>query len=424
MRPEHEAHALNEVAVAPATDPDGAAPAPLTAGWLAAAWALVAGAVALGVGGFVNSFAAVRDAVEPSFGGLDWTVPVLIDVGVAVFTGIDLLFTRLRMRLWWLRLVPWSLVAATVWLNVADESTSVGVVAHGAPPVLWVVTVELAAHAMRSRTGLETEQATRRSSGRMDRVRLSRWLLAPWSTLVIRRWMVLQEERSYERANARWWDRKQAKWELQDTYGAVLWRLRAPRRERGLYRWGHLTPSAPAASTPTGERPPPGPGPVPSGPGGKRQADEDGDRLARENGRRQAGENGTPSTGRNGERQAGENGTPRTATNGERQAGRSGTLSTGRNGERHAGGNGTRRPGPIGKRRTGVGGNRPGRGRRRRGTFADFATAAAQLAAEGLPVNRTLVARRLREAGLSLANDRADEYLTRLEASKEASPAA
>jgi hypothetical protein len=64
-------------------------------------------ALALAAGSFVNSFSAVRDAVEPFVGDRAWTIPVLVDVAVGVFGGIDLLFTRLGMRLWWLRLVPW-----------------------------------------------------------------------------------------------------------------------------------------------------------------------------------------------------------------------------------------------------------------------------------------------------------------------------
>jgi hypothetical protein len=44
-----------------------AGPAPLSRGWLIGAWALVAGALALALGGFVNSFSAVRLALEPSF---------------------------------------------------------------------------------------------------------------------------------------------------------------------------------------------------------------------------------------------------------------------------------------------------------------------------------------------------------------------
>ena len=219
----------------------------LTGPWVAGACALIAGALTLAAGGFVNSFSAVRDAIEPSFGDLAWTVPVLIDVGIAVFSGIDLLFTRLDLRIPWLRLVPWTLNGATIWLNIADEHTSVGVVAHAAPPILWIVTIELAGHFLRARSGLERTPETRRQAGQLDRVRLSRWLMAPWSTWVIRRWMILQDERSFDAAYTRWWSRKQAKWQLQDQYGTLLWRLKAPRHLRGRYRYGHLTPSTDGA---------------------------------------------------------------------------------------------------------------------------------------------------------------------------------
>jgi hypothetical protein len=66
--------------------PDNESPAvpALSRGWLAGTCVLVVLASALAAGSFVNSFSAVRDAVEPSFGGLAWTVPVLIDVGVGV----------------------------------------------------------------------------------------------------------------------------------------------------------------------------------------------------------------------------------------------------------------------------------------------------------------------------------------------------
>lgn len=318
-------------------------PARLSRGWVAGACALVIGALGLAAGGFVNSFAAVRDAVAPSFGGLAWTVPVLIDLGVAVFSGIDLLFTRLGIRLWWLRFVPWTLIGATIWLNVAHETTSVGVVAHAAPPVLWVVTVELAAHAMRSRAGLEPEHpGRRRPTGRMDKVRAARWLLAPWSTLVIRRWMILQEERSYERANHRWWARKQAKWELQDTYGTILWRIRAPRRARGLYRWGHLSLETTASPANDG-------------------CTEGG--IAPRILARAPGRDVTPAAGNT-------------------------------------------RAGPAPQV--------PARRRAAPAAFEDFEVAAAELRAEGQPVNRTLVTRRLRDRGMSLANYRADQYLARL----------
>lgn len=84
----------------------------------------------------------------------------------------------------------------------------------------------------------------------------------------------------------------------------------------------------------------------------------------------------------------------------------------------------TTKAGKTGK--TGPGGNARPAGRRgpaggrRRASFADFSAVAAELAAEGRPVNRTSVTERLRKRGLSLANDRADDYLARLHDDQEA----
>ena len=141
----------------------------------AAAGAVVALVVLLGVIGAVNSFRAVAEAVEPSFGGLAWTVPIGVDVGIAVFTALDLLLARVGMRMSWLRLVPWALVATTIYLNVAGEEESVAAVAHGVLPALWVIAVEAGSHVVRSHVGLTSSSGVER----MDRVRWSRWVLAP-----------------------------------------------------------------------------------------------------------------------------------------------------------------------------------------------------------------------------------------------------
>jgi hypothetical protein len=55
--------------------------------------------------------------------------------------------------------------------------------------------------------------------------------------------MVLWETPSYPEALRRERDRVLARTELQDTWGAVLWRWRAPRRARALYRLGELAPA-------------------------------------------------------------------------------------------------------------------------------------------------------------------------------------
>ncbi len=231
----------------------------------AAAGAVVALVVLLGVLGAVNSFRAVAEAVEPSFGGLAWTVPIGVDVGIAVFTALDLLLARVGMRMVWLRLVPWALVATTIYLNVAGEQDPVAAVAHGVVPGLWVIAVEAGSHVVRSHVGLTRPGAVER----MDRVRWSRWLLAPGSTLRLWRRMVLWETRSYSEALRRERTRLLARTELQDRWGRWAWRWRAPRRERALYRLGDLVPATALASV-TVE--PPAPAVTPRRPARRRPA--------------------------------------------------------------------------------------------------------------------------------------------------------
>jgi hypothetical protein len=192
--------------------------------------------------GFANSFMAVTRAAEPSFGPLAPTVPLGIDLGIAVFAALDLTLSRLDMRPRWVRLIPWALTAATIWLNVAPEHAWFGRVAHACLPALWVLAVEAGAHVIRVRAGLAAGTA-------MDRVRRSRWLLAPWSTAGLWRRMVLWEVRSYPLALARERDRVLARTAMQDQYG-LLWRWRAPRRDRALYRLGELAPASTAPALP------------------------------------------------------------------------------------------------------------------------------------------------------------------------------
>ncbi|MFG1856006.1 DUF2637 domain-containing protein [Actinomadura geliboluensis] len=199
----------------------------------------------LGLLGFVNSFAAVADAARPSFGGLAWSVPLGIDLGIAIFAALDIVLARLDMRVRWLRFIPWALTAATVYLNVSEESTVFGRIAHAVLPALWVCAVEIAAHVIRIRAGIA-------AGTRMDGIRASRWILAPWPTLKLWRRMVLWEIRSYPDALARERARVLALTELQDTYGRWAWRRRAPRRIRALYRLGDLAP-APESGGPAAE---------------------------------------------------------------------------------------------------------------------------------------------------------------------------
>jgi hypothetical protein len=220
---------------------------PLSDGEHAAAVGVAVATAGFALIGFVNSFAAVSAAAAPSFGPLAPTVPLGIDLGIAIFAALDLVLARLDMRPKWVRLVPWALTAATVYLNVAGQVTWFGRIAHAVFPSLWVMAVEAGAHVIRVRAGLAAGTA-------IDRVRVSRWLLAPLSTFGLWRRMVLWEIRSYPDALGRERDRVLARTALQDTYGR-RWRWTAPRRTRALYRLGQHPGQAtdiPAATGPDG----------------------------------------------------------------------------------------------------------------------------------------------------------------------------
>ncbi|GAA3443278.1 DUF2637 domain-containing protein [Planomonospora venezuelensis] len=217
-------------------------PRSLTSGEYATVAAVGAVVFALGLIGFVNSFAKVTEAAQPFFGALAWTVPLGIDLGILAFSALDIVLARLDMRVKILRFVPWALTAATIYLNVAGEYDPFAVVAHAMLPMLWVIAVEVAAHVFRRFAGLSSET-------HMDSIRKSRWLLAPMTTFSLWRRMVLWEIRSYPLALGRERDRVLAKTDLQDRYGR-LWRWKATRRERALYKLGELVP---ADLVPTGK---------------------------------------------------------------------------------------------------------------------------------------------------------------------------
>ncbi|MFI7462795.1 DUF2637 domain-containing protein [Nonomuraea sp. NPDC049646] len=229
---------------------------PLTEGERTAISTTAAVTGALGLLGFVNSFERVATAAEPSFEWFAWTVPLGIDLGIAAFSALDIVLARLGMRLGWLRFIPWALTAATVYLNVAAYLTVPGrtdwfaVVAHALLPLLWVIAIEVGAHVVRKHAELARPD-------HMDGIRRSRWLLAPLATVSLWRRMVLWEIRSYPEALGRERERILARTELQDRYG-LLWRWKATRRERALYRLGELTPrhmQLPVATLPELEAP-------------------------------------------------------------------------------------------------------------------------------------------------------------------------
>ncbi|MFF7101468.1 DUF2637 domain-containing protein [Streptomyces nigra] len=196
---------------------------------------------AAGVGalGLISSFDAVSSAAARWGFGEPWMLPVGIDVAIPVFTVANLLLIRMDMALAWVRFVPWVLTLVTCGLNVAAGHGLWAKVAHGTMPLLWVVFSEIGAHIYAVRIGAATGR-------RMEKIRFSRWLLAPLSTFALWRRMTLWEVTSYSAALACERERLLARADLHERYGRG-WRRKTPRRERVMLRMGELAPAAPPA---------------------------------------------------------------------------------------------------------------------------------------------------------------------------------
>ncbi|MEV0090069.1 DUF2637 domain-containing protein [Streptomyces sp. NPDC050738] len=202
-------------------------------------WLLgVVAVLAAGVGGLglASSFEAVSTAGARWGFASPWMLPVGIDTAIPVFTAAFLLLIRTDMPLGWVRFVPWVLTGVTCWLNIAAGQSVSAKLAHGTMPLLWVVLSEVAAHVYASRIGAVTGR-------RMEKIRRSRWLLAPLSTFSLWRRMTLWEVTSYSVALGRERERQLARAQLRQEHGR-RWRSKTPRPERVLLKLGELSPAA------------------------------------------------------------------------------------------------------------------------------------------------------------------------------------
>ncbi|MCX4451680.1 DUF2637 domain-containing protein [Streptomyces sp. NBC_01789] len=183
---------------------------------------VVAGAVLIAAIGFAGSYAAVRElALSKGFGDFSLVFPIGIDAGICVLLALDLLLTWLRIPFPLLRQTAWLLTAATIAFNgAAAWPDPLGVGMHAVIPVLFVVAVEAARHAVGRIADITADK-------HMEGVRLTRWLLSPVPTFRLWRRMKLWELRSYEQVIKLEQDRLIYQARLQARYGRT-WRRRAP----------------------------------------------------------------------------------------------------------------------------------------------------------------------------------------------------
>ncbi|MET7563715.1 DUF2637 domain-containing protein [Streptomyces sp. NPDC005479] len=183
---------------------------------------VVAGAAIIAAIGFAGSYAAVRALAEQKgFGNFSLVFPIGIDAGICVLLALDLLLTWMRIPFPLLRQTAWLLTAATIAFNgAAAWPDPLGVGMHAVIPVLFVVAVEAARHAVGRIADLTADK-------HMEGVRLTRWLLSPVPTFKLWRRMKLWELRSYEQVIKLEQDRLIYQARLQARFGRN-WRRKAP----------------------------------------------------------------------------------------------------------------------------------------------------------------------------------------------------
>ncbi|WP_328665593.1 DUF2637 domain-containing protein [Streptomyces sp. NBC_00322] len=183
---------------------------------------VVTGAVIIATIGFAGSYAAVRELAESKgFGDFSLVFPIGIDAGICVLLALDLLLTWLRIPFPLLRQTAWMLTVATIAFNgAASWPDPLGVGMHAVIPVLFVVSVEAARHAVGRIADITADK-------HMEGVRVTRWLLSPVPTFLLWRRMKLWEIRSYEKAVVLEQHRLVYEAQLQARFGR-RWRRKAP----------------------------------------------------------------------------------------------------------------------------------------------------------------------------------------------------
>jgi hypothetical protein len=183
---------------------------------------VAAGAFIIAGIGFTGSYAAVRElALHKGFGNFSYVFPIGVDVGIAVLLALDLVLTWLRIPFPLLRQTAWLLTAGTIVFNAASSwGDPLAMAMHAIIPVLFVVVVEAARHAIGRIADISADR-------HMESVRLMRWLLSPVPTFRLWRRMKLWELRSYDDVVRLEQNRLVYRTHLRARYGRG-WRRQAP----------------------------------------------------------------------------------------------------------------------------------------------------------------------------------------------------
>ncbi|GHG33088.1 hypothetical protein GCM10018777_56390 [Streptomyces albogriseolus] len=182
---------------------------------------VAAGVLTIATLGFIGSYTAVTDlATTKGFGDFAHAFPIAIDAGIIAFLALDLLLTWLRMPYPLLRHGAWLLTAATIAFNAAAAWPDwLGVGMHAVIPVLFVVAVEAARHAIGRIADITADK-------HIEGPPISRWLLNPPATFILWRRQRMWGIRSWDAVVDLERERRIYRAKLRKEYGRA-WRRKA-----------------------------------------------------------------------------------------------------------------------------------------------------------------------------------------------------
>ncbi|MFE3461397.1 DUF2637 domain-containing protein [Nocardiopsis aegyptia] len=165
----------------------------LTDGQKFAAGLAIFGMLLVGVYGLVISYWTVRERAVELHMPLPSVYPIGVEGGMVAVLALDLVLTWIGRPIGWLRQVARLLAITAIGINAGAglEYGAQAVIMHALAPAILIVGVEaLRTHLLRVLAPVD----------KSDPIPLGRWLLAPLSTMAMRRRMILWQQPRYSDA--------------------------------------------------------------------------------------------------------------------------------------------------------------------------------------------------------------------------------
>ncbi|MFF9003644.1 DUF2637 domain-containing protein [Streptomyces achromogenes] len=222
MNPTPAGHEPNRHGGPLAPTAPGPTPQPLTTTQKTLTGIVVGAVLTIASLGFIGSYSAVTHlASAKGFGKFAHAFPIAVDAGIIAFLALDLLLTWRRIPYPLLRYTAWALTAATIAFNaVAAWPDPVGTSMHGVIPVLFVIAVEAARHAIGRIAEIVADK-------HIEGPPASRWLLNPAGTFILWRRQRLWGIRTWDEVLGLERERRIYIAQLRKEYGRRSWRRKA-----------------------------------------------------------------------------------------------------------------------------------------------------------------------------------------------------